>query len=61
MQLHLESQRSIRSDSTIWYFDECDDMMALIDPIPLHPNRFGKWKQRVQARPPTEAGIKANN
>jgi hypothetical protein len=60
MQLPLESQRSIRSDCTIWYFDECDDMMALIDPIPLHPNRFGRWKQSVWARPPTEAGIKAN-
>lgn len=34
--------------------------MALVDAIPLDPNRFGRRKQSVQARPPTEAGIKAN-
>jgi hypothetical protein len=34
MQLHLESQRSIRSDCIIWYLDECNEMMALIDPTP---------------------------
>jgi hypothetical protein len=49
MQLHLEWQRSIRSDCTIWYFDKCDEMMALIDLIPS-----GKFTWPLVIAPRTE-------